>query len=169
MGGLPERIDARRWADQARECSGTLATEQLSRLRESVISVLGPAQVSLKFWRDKDGRLRASGEIGARVQLTCQRCLEPMRVDLDVTVRAAIVASDEQARHLPEELDPWLLDQDELDVLTMVEDELILALPAIARHDLGECDNPAPASDGFEEGDREPGPFAGLAEWKRNN
>jgi uncharacterized protein len=78
-------------------------------------------------------RLRAH----AIVWLTCQRCLQPVALPLEVDRTLRFARDEDEAARLDEE------EEDEdvlalpraLDLGALVEDELILALPIVPRHD----------------------------------
>lgn len=109
----------------------------------------------------------------AVVPLQCQRCLGPMAQRLIVNRAIRFVRGEELAARLDEKSDDDVLSLPAaLDVLALVEDELILSLPIVPRHE-GPCPQPllpevgagggaplAAASD-------EPHPFAPLAGLKR--
>lgn len=80
----------------------------------------------------------------ATVQLTCQRCLRPVRRLVESESRLAFVPSDEVPG--PSGCEVIACDPRRLDLAALVEDELLLALPHIARHAEGEdCALPAGA------------------------
>ena len=78
-------------------------------------------------------RLRAR----ATVWLTCQRCLQPVALPLEVDRLVRFARDEDEAARLDEEDD----DEDvlamprALDLLALLEDELILAMPIVPRHD----------------------------------
>jgi uncharacterized protein len=100
------------------------------------------ADFSLRFERDSDGRFVVRGRVQARLVLQCQRCLGPMIFDVDRPILLAFVHNDEQAIALPDAYDPWVVREDLVNAQELVEDELLLALPAVPRH---------PAEDGCAE------------------
>lgn len=78
----------------------------------------------------------------ATVWLTCQRCLNPVFAELSVERPIRFVRGEDQAETLDAESeDDVLALAPTLDLRTLIEDELILALPIVPRHD--EC---APAA-----------------------
>jgi DUF177 domain-containing protein len=124
---------------------------------------------------EPDGRVTARAEFGlvgqwpvarlaveAKVVMTCQRCLGP--VQRTVESASSLVFADEGAPELPEGYEAVGGDPRTVDLAALVEDELLLGLPAIPQHEAGEaCDLPA----GGEAGDVEDTaemrrPFAGL-------
>jgi uncharacterized protein len=98
----------------------------------------------------------------ATVDLECQRCLQPMDVALGVDRRFFFVESEEQAAALDAESEEDVLGLEPvLDLRQLVEDELLLALPLVPRHEV--CPEPLPVRD-----DEAPveHPFAALAALK---
>jgi len=101
--------------------------------------------------------------------LQCQRCLtavlEPMVTERDFL----FVADEATAEALDEdsEADVLVISRD-FDALSLVEDELILALPLVPRHDTCPQSLPDAAVDeGFEQASERPNPFAALAALKK--
>ncbi len=100
------------------------------------------------------------------VPLTCQRCLTPVQVLLQVDRWFRFVADEATAEREDEESEEDLLAiSREFDLQALVEDELLMELPAVPRHD--ECPVPVQLSAGdaefeaaFEE---KTNPFAALA------
>jgi uncharacterized protein len=81
------------------------------------------------------------------LQLTCQRCLQPMTVALDLQPRLRFVQGEARAEALDEDSDEDVLAlTPALDLLPLIEDELILALPLVPRHE--RCPQPLPMSAG---------------------
>lgn len=68
-------------------------------------------------------QVNVSGYLRGEVLLECQRCLGVMQWPMDINFAWKI--SGESAIHL----------------MTWVEDELILSLPAFAKHERGKCDD----------------------------
>ena len=81
------------------------------------------------------------GALQTGIELVCQRCLEPLRLALDVTVSLGLVHGEAEADRLPEEYEPLLVPEGVIRVADLVEDELLLALPRIPRHeDARDCE-----------------------------
>ena len=104
--------------------------------------------------------LRAS----TRVPLTCQRCLDPVEEDLAVEQSLLFVPGEALAAELDAESEfDVLAITSALNLRDLIEDELLLVLPLVPRHD--ECPAPLPAAaaaQAEEEAERE-NPFAALA------
>ncbi len=74
-----------------------------------------------------------------RLQLICQRCNAPLDFDLDRTTRFRFVANEEELNALPIEDDEieTIVGSGSMSVHDWIEDEAILSLPLVPRHD--EC------------------------------
>jgi uncharacterized protein len=100
----------------------------------------------------------------ATVLLQCQRCLLPVVVAVEVDRRFRFVEGEDAAAALDEEIEDEVLALPRsLDLRALVEDELLLALPLVPRHDT--CPEPLPRSFGEDELPEEEAehPFAKLA------
>jgi uncharacterized protein len=109
------------------------------------------------------GRIIAEVVLHAELTLRCQRCLGPLPTVVDSSSRVALLESEEQAASVPPELETALAPDGRLRPADLVEEELLLALPAAPRHAAGEC----PAAPQGGAGDAEETvqrPFAGLGE-----
>lgn len=78
----------------------------------------------------------------ARVERRCQRCLQPVALDLRVHRPIRFVRGEAEAARLDaDQEDDVLALEPTLDLQMLVEDELLLALPIIPRHE--DCAFPA--------------------------
>lgn len=85
----------------------------------------------------------------------------------------AILREGQSADGLPKGYDALEVGEEPLDLLALVEDELLLALPIVPAHDPEVCQHPAgfvvedePESSEVE--DKRPNPFSVLAQLKRD-
>ncbi len=141
---LPVNIEPLRLAKAGRSMHGRLALTQMQRLKQSLQSAQGDADVELHFGVDENGVHYVRGLVRADLELVCQRCLQPISLHVDAELVLGIVASEREAGRLPGEYEPLLVGEDGLIRLSdLVEDELLLALPIVAMHPEGEC---APAA-----------------------
>lgn len=112
----------------------------------------------------------------APVRMQCQRCLQPVAITLAVDRRLRFVRGEEEAARLDEESDDDVLElRPREDLRSLIEDELILALPLVPRHE--RCPEPLNAaefgaasrssSDAASDADTPPHPFADLAALRR--
>ncbi|HEY0877252.1 MAG TPA: DUF177 domain-containing protein [Zeimonas sp.] len=138
---MKNSIDTSRIARSGQSLSGEMAVERLPRLASLLASPDGRLEWSVRGWRNA----RAEGgyddflelSFSGMLQPACVRCLEPVAVQVSDTRRYRLVGSEAEA----ERLDP---EDDEYDVLAggvrfdldaLIEDEAILALPPMPRHE----------------------------------
>ncbi|EKF75209.1 hypothetical protein A11A3_04495 [Alcanivorax hongdengensis A-11-3] len=164
-GQLPQFLDPRKYADQGRVLEGQLTVADLPRLQEYHDSLDQPVTVSLAFGRDEEGHRRIEGEVSTTMVLTCQRCLEPVSYPITAHIDVALVWGEDQAKALPERLDPWLVGDEPMVLAELVEEELLLAMPLVALHD--PCPTSLPQESGEDEKqENADNPFAVLAQLK---
>ena len=107
-------------------------------------------------------------EVSAGISLECQRCLRPAAKTLAVGRSLRFVADEAAAAELDAEMDDDVLVLTRaLNLQELVEDELLLALPIVPRHDV--CPQPLQVSGAEPAEQPEPrqNPFAALEALKR--
>ena len=133
-------------------------------------SVHWSARGSHKAVAGSEAEIRLHLRTGTALQLSCQRCLQPMTVQLEVQPSLRFVQGETQAEALDEDSDDDVLALTPvLDLLRLTEDELILALPLVPRHET--CLQPLPMSVGEEDlqrADESEHAFAALASLRRD-
>jgi uncharacterized protein len=135
----PRTLDARKAAARGATVDGVLRPRDLQRLREVVSGDVGEIHACFGFFRDDENRSLVRVAISADLAVTCQRCLQPMPLHLESDSTLALVGSDELARQLPDHLDPLVVVGQECNLWEVVEEELMLALPAFSYHDTEDC------------------------------
>ncbi|MGA0882268.1 MAG: YceD family protein [Burkholderiaceae bacterium] len=132
---------------------GALSVET-ERLHAAGMRILGP----LRWQADlREGRI--SLQVQGRVGLTCTRCLTDLAADFSAERRFRLfdtAAEADAELSLEDNLEETLSTEDQATVLSLVEDELLLALEDLMVHP--GCELPAlPAGNDLQR------PFAGLA------
>ncbi|GAB6040129.1 YceD family protein [Endothiovibrio diazotrophicus] len=164
---LPERLDLLRDASRGRAFRGRIPLDRMARLRVAAVDAVGDAVVEFALDRDGAGRPFMKGTVAAAVALTCQRCLQPVMLELEAVFSLGLVRGEQEAERLPEEYEPLLVAPEPMELAPLIEDELLLALPAVARHDTCSMGySPEPAAEPEEAPPRE-NPFAALSALKR--
>lgn len=103
----------------------------------------------------------------ARIWRECQRCLQPVALDLELARPLRFVADETTAAALDAESeDDVLVASRNLDLHELVEDELLLALPLVPMHD--HCPRRLPMASGEAAAEPAPKPFAALATLRRD-
>ena len=57
----------------------------------------------LKFTKDSDGQHLMTGRIQAELYFTCQRCGEPVKIELNIQPKLSLVISESQSLSCPKE------------------------------------------------------------------
>lgn len=142
---LPKLVDPARLAAKQETIAGKLAASRVSRLA-TLYDVADAVEASLKFSRAGYGRLNVSGELSAILKAQCQRCLQPVSLeithDIDVSIVDLDVTEEIAGKTQTEDFDDALEYRSKLDIHELVEDELVLASPIIPQHERGECVTP---------------------------
>lgn len=156
----PVAIDGLAFSRTAGVLKGQLGLESLPRLGQSGCS---SAHLDFVLTGEINGRGKPglSLVVEGSVRLQCQRCLGDVDVPLRLEARLELAASE--AEILAEDDDTErVVASSEMDVAVLVEDELILALPMVPKHE--QCRTAA----GLDGGD-EPSAFQALAALKKLN
>jgi uncharacterized protein len=132
---LPEYIEPLHLADKRGALKGQIPVSSLDRLADILFNDTGTVAVDLYFGRE--GRLaKVEGEIEAVLELKCQNCLQAVQFNVKTFIKLGIVTSIDQADRLPEDYEPLLVVGEEKILLkNIVEDELLLILPAFPKHE----------------------------------
>lgn len=156
---LPQWVDPLKLAGHGAALNGFIPSEKMTRLTEAVASVDASVLVALQFFRDESGYRVATGDIAVQLELICQRCLQGINRTLALDVQWAIVADEAQVQSLPKQYDPWLVTDEGGNLHSIVEEDLLLALPFVAFHEPDECAVEVGYSTGEFEVVKKPGPF----------
>ncbi len=147
----PLHLDIRTFASRAEALDGELELSQLKRLSASLHPAPSPGAQKPLVWQ-------ASGELrpmrgqpdqpwltlhaDAHVQLTCQRCLQAVEVPLGLDNEYRFVPDEATAAALDIEAEEdVLVESRSFNLAALIEDEMLLALPLIPRHE-GSCPQP---------------------------
>jgi len=143
---LPQSVDPRRQAELGRTLSGVISLARMPRLAAVVLDAEQSAEdyaaFELGFRRDASGRHLVEGRVEATLRLRCERCNGELELPVSSNFTLAVVEGLDEAAQLPEAYEPLLPDETEVDPAALVEDELLLALPAVLRHPVGVCEPP---------------------------
>ena len=141
---LPEFVDPMRLAETRQTLKGQVAVAAMPRLM-AALDMLPPARgqvdVVLAFSVDGQGVRRVLGSLHAELDTLCQRCLQPMVLPLHVNIALGIVRALDEAEQLPDEYEPLVLASvtGGLPLASIIEDELLLALPVAPLHEEAHC------------------------------
>jgi uncharacterized protein len=139
---LPSQIDIRKLVTKGVEISVQAPLSSLPRIADLLADVGGSLAVKLQFYSDDQRFRRVDGQLQGSVNMTCQRCMTPMVVDVDSQFNLAVVWSEEDAERLPASLEPLIVGEELVNLADIVSDELILGLPFVSYHSPTDCSQP---------------------------
>ena len=152
------KIDLFEFARQHRSVSGRVPLSALPRI-DAIDRSASLDWTAIGSDRGRHGTLRLDLGIEGAVELTCQRCLQPMTEHLKLSSRFLVAGDEASADHLDQDDEfDVVVGSEDFDLDGLIEDEVILALPIAPRHAV--C--PHGAGD-LPSGARRPSPFAALA------
>lgn len=131
---LPENVDFLKQVERNACFEGAWPVSSFARLAEAICSKQGEVTVRLKFGT-RAGMHCLDGYVQAELELRCERCLEPVKQHIESGFRFGLITSEDEADLLPKEFEPLLVSDSGLSLLDLVEDEILLSLPIVARHD----------------------------------
>ena len=121
------------------QLNGEIGAARLTRLRESLCSDEGSVRASLKFGQ-REGYVTVDLHYEANLELACQRCLEPMKEKESGHVLFVVLEDDSMVAGVPAGYEPVMLSGGRFQPAEVIEDELIVSLPLIPRHErVDEC------------------------------
>lgn len=138
-GQLPATIDLIQLAERGARLTGTLPLKSMPRLAQICDDGSGNVFVDLAFERGEGEEvLLMHGTLRVCLRVTCQRCLRGMDLELEASPWLILLRSSERQDMLEEEPDVLVADKP-VSLSALVEDELLLALPMVPRHELSRC------------------------------
>ena len=112
---------------------------RFKRLTDVAVSTQPHVIIKLQFAK-LDQRPTIHGEMQAEVELVCQRCMRNMQYPLHETFELMLIEKEAELASVPETHEPWIANALHLNALELVEEQLLLALPLIAKHaDESDC------------------------------
>jgi uncharacterized protein len=131
---LPETADFLKQAERNVSLEGDYPLARLERLSAALCDTTGVLHARLNFGSTA-GFHCLQGTVEANLELTCQRCMNPMTYGVSGRFKFGLVLDEEEMQELPADLEPYLIEGDEQSIVDVLEDELLLSLPIAAMHD----------------------------------
>lgn len=136
---IPEHIDPERYAEQGLSLDGILKIADMQRLSANLNTNEAIVGVKLQFGIDEQKITFLNGHIDTKLALQCQRCMEPLVCEIISDFSLGIVNTLDEANSLPEQYEPAMAVEGSLALRDLIEDEIILNLPLIPKHEPQEC------------------------------
>lgn len=133
-------IDAFEFSRLKERRSGEIPFADLSRLGAESSDSSGKLQWNLEGRRNALGHPQLGLSVSGVAKLTCQRCLQPF--DFKIAADSVLIlaqddaAADEIEELLDNESIEVIVGSNALDLIALIEDEALLALPVSPKHDV---------------------------------
>ena len=163
---IPEYIDPVRYAEQGLSLDGVAKVSDMDRLKTSVHSSDGEVILHLQFGIDEQGIIFLKGRLKTTLSLLCQRCLEPFDYEITSDFALGVVKTLDEANGLPSHYEPALMQEGRLALRELIEDEVMLNLPIISKHEANHCKVEMPQMDSGWKQDQGKNPFQMLESLK---
>jgi uncharacterized protein len=126
------------FAQKQQKIADKIATFDLKRLQETLALHEGNTHLASIYFEltGDSARFRQPSlhlHIKSKLPVICQRCLEEMQVNLELSFDYLISNNPVNALDESDEID-WIEAENEMDVQELVEDELLLAMPIAPVH-----------------------------------
>jgi len=148
-------------AEETRKVLLAVPLHRMERVAPQLVRNDGMVTGSVALSMDQ-GRIVAEVQVAATLEVRCQRCLQPMTMPVESGSQVALVASEDDAAAVPPELETALAPDGRMKLADLLEEELLLALPAAPRH-AGQCPQGAGARKSEDLEETVQRPFAGLS------
>ncbi len=174
LNTLPPRIDVNHAAQANLHLAGHNVLSNYQRLAQETQG-LGLENhldwsTHLALREDPSGQMVPWLHLSVRtvLALTCQRCLGPVDIPVSIDRQFRFVETEALAEAQDDESEEDLLvSSREFDLASLIEDEVLLALPLVPRHEVCPvAPKLAVADPDFEAASEKPNPFAQLAQLK---
>jgi uncharacterized protein len=133
-------INGQEFCRLAQRATGTTPVATFARLCDDLHDTQGELSWTLQGGHHPEGMDQLTMTVSGEVSLVCQRCLTPFTQVIDAHSRLVLVADEVQAEELEQRLDDESVDvivgSSSMDLLALVEDEALLALPLSPRHEV---------------------------------
>jgi uncharacterized protein len=131
-------IDAFEFCRLKERSEGEIAVADLPRLADESVDKSGSVQWSFQGGNDKQGRPQLELSLRGGVRLVCQRCLAPF--DFHIASKSVLVLAQHEEE--ADEIEALLVDEPVeiivgsrvLNVVDLIEDEALLAMPLSPKH-----------------------------------
>lgn len=169
---LPALVSLDKWADVGFTWSGQVMPSDFTRLQSLLTEEHAQSAIGIEATLSRTSNVLGLGfSLAGEVWLTCQRCLQPVAVDLTGEHHIDLLDDEIQAKMLDDEDEYLLLEEviekegheSYLPLARLIEDEILLKTPLSPKHD--DCEMAVDQVGEIEETEEE-SPFAALAALK---
>lgn len=166
---LPDTVDVWRMVQARRSFAGQLPLTRFKRLAGSLADFVGTVRFDLDFDRDAFGSAYLRLRVDTALPLLCQRTLDVYSQAIVLDQRLGLIRKESDEAALLPDYEPLLVSPDgQLDLVDVIEDELILALPLVPTSPGAPLDHIESVDDEDMQDEPRENPFAMLAGLKKH-
>ena len=168
---LPLRFDPVLFAKRGRHFAGNIAVRNLPKVMELAPNSESDIHVSMSFSTSSLQFPMVKGTIEGEIMQTCQRCLGNTKTQINSQFELLLVTSDAMELASKEGHEIFEYSGQFVSTAAFIEDEMILSLPIVPRHErVEECDTTAKTwvkeFDAVPSDEKRENPFAKLKDLK---
>lgn len=159
-------INGLEFAQRGEALRGSVPVAELQRVCDLLSSNAGEVHYELSGRINEADKPMLKIKVDGQFRVICQRCLGEMEYPLALENELELVADESSLKPLEEEgesADMVVADK-EMDVVSLVEEEILLGIPMSPKHPEGQCGTAAAVPD-----EPKANPFAALAALKKQH
>ena len=134
LNDLPTFIDPSQLAHSHHRLTGQVALAQMTRIHDRLSDIQGDVLIDWQFGIDDKHRTKIDGYIKTQFIMLCMRCMQPMSWTIDAKTALILLKDGQSSDDIPDDYEGISLTITPISLTSLIEDELILALPLVARH-----------------------------------
>ncbi len=128
-------INGPEFSERGERLAGTVGLDCFPRLSTLVtVATSGPLHYAIEGRRGELGQPGLAVQVQGRLQMVCQRCMEPLEHVVSIETWLGLATSQAEIDADPAENPDRVLCSSSMPVGEMVEDEVLLSLPYAPRH-----------------------------------
>ncbi len=131
---LPKSVNPYKLAAKQESIEGWIDIKYMERLTEFKTCYGGRLTACLAFDIDSEQRCYIKGNAAVCLELICQRCLAPFELTINPEFCLSPVKTEKEGKDLPDQYEPVLCEREVLNIPVLLEDEVLLELPAFPKH-----------------------------------
>ena len=169
--GIPEHVDLLRIAKSGGHYKGTISVTRMPRFMKSLAKKEGQLNADIIVATDERRQAFIEGHVDGRVWATCQRCMQAMPYEVDVSFDLKLVDSEARLQRLADGVEAIVVTEVPASLIGIIEDELILGFSLVPMHQEEDCEATSYLRKEQDEtlqeaGTEKPNPFAVLKDFK---
>jgi uncharacterized protein len=136
---LPQLVDPMECLKQQRVFEGAINSDRLPCLSEQLTGDMVQIPYKLTFEQDAKGYCVVNCSITTCLDVVCQRCGGSMELSVSIASQLCVISVAQLEEKLPKGYEPLLAQEGMISPVDLIEEELLLAIPMIPRHDIADC------------------------------